>query len=348
MVAASLVMFSHAYALTGHTGEEPLVRLSGGRTDAATVGVVVFFGISGFLIAQSLRASPSLVRYAIARALRIVPGLFVAKLFCVAVIGWLATTLSASVYWTHPDTWRFLLFSPFFGVRDHLPGVFTALTYPLAVNGSLWTIPVEVWCYGAAALLAVVALTERPWLCTALFAFVLAGYAFFPEAIKPLMPSAGYGTVPGLLLSFFFGCWLQVCRRTIPVSLTLAAIVALLVVAGLSVPRLDQVLYYAGIPYVALVVAYHPRLLWRRYLAVGDYSYGTYVLAFPVQQLLIWRLGNTHPLAHFAFVLAATLPLAMLSWHFVEAPALALKTKIAAFRLLPHAAARSRQRTQGS
>src|SRR5436190_5801196 len=50
MVAASSVLFSHAYALSGHMLDEPLVVASGQRTDAATIGVVVFFAISGFLI----------------------------------------------------------------------------------------------------------------------------------------------------------------------------------------------------------------------------------------------------------------------------------------------------------
>ena len=68
MLAASSVLFSHSYALTGHMLQEPLVVASGQRTDAATIGVIVFFAISGFLIAQSLARTPSLYAYTIARA----------------------------------------------------------------------------------------------------------------------------------------------------------------------------------------------------------------------------------------------------------------------------------------
>src|SRR4051812_34094651 len=74
MVAASSVMFSHSYVLTGHMFEEPLAVASAHRTDTGTIGVVVFFAISGFLIAQSL-SRRSLGPYALARVLRIVPGL---------------------------------------------------------------------------------------------------------------------------------------------------------------------------------------------------------------------------------------------------------------------------------
>jgi peptidoglycan/LPS O-acetylase OafA/YrhL len=91
-------------------------------------------------------------------------------------------------------------------------------------------------------------------------------------------------------------------------------------------------LYYPGIAYIALVLAYHPRLRWRAYLRVGDYSYGTYVLAFPVQQFIIWRFGLTHPPVVFALTLAVTLGLAIVSWHAVEKPALDLKSRLTAWR----------------
>jgi len=154
------------------------------------------------------------------------------------------------------------------------------------------------------------------------------------------MPFDGYGTIPGLVASFFFAVWLHACRRMVPVSLPLAGIVAVLIVACPLVPRTGPWCFYLGIPYLALVAAYHPRVQWRRYLRFGDYSYGTYVLAFPVQQFLIWRFGPLQPLLSFALTLAVTLPLAMLSWHFVEAPALALKSTLIAYRPRFRAASR--------
>ena len=340
MIAASMVMFSHAYALTLRAGDEPIAALSRGAIDAGTIGVITFFGISGFLIAQSLERTPSLGRYAIARALRIVPGLYLAKLFCVVAVGWTVTILPSPSYWVDAGTWRFLLGMPFFGMPDRLPGVFVTLPYPLAVNGSLWTIPVEIWCYGIAAMIAVVGLTRGTIVYSVLFVAAIVAYVIFPQASRDLMPFDGYGTIPGLVASFFFAVWLHACRRMVPVSLPLAGIVAVLIVACPLVPRTGPWCFYLGIPYLALVAAYHPRLQWRRYLRFGDYSYGTYVLAFPVQQFLIWRFGPLQPLLSFALTLAVTLPLAMLSWHFVEAPALALKSTLIAYRPRFRAASR--------
>ena len=330
MVAASSVLFSHSYALTGHMLDEPLVVASGQRTDAATIGVVVFFAISGFLIAQSLARRRTLYAYAVARAQRILPGLMLAKLFCVLVIGWYATSLASAAYWAHADTWRFLFGCPYFDIRDRLPGVFENNPYPLAVNGSLWTIPVETWCYVGAAVVAAATLMWRP------LAFTLAGvasviaYTRFPQLIQSWMPAGGGGTVPALMFTFLFGAWLNVCRRHVPASLTLAIVVLVLIVVLPDV-RHSASLYYPGIAYVALVLAYHPRLRWRAYLRVGDYSYGTYVLAFPVQQFIIWRFGITQPPLVFALTLVVTVALAIVSWHAVEKPALGLKSRLSAW-----------------
>jgi peptidoglycan/LPS O-acetylase OafA/YrhL len=57
---------------------------------------------------------------------------------------------------------------------------------------------------------------------------------------------------------------------------------------------------------------------------MGDYSYGIYIYAFPIQQLGA-HMGFTTPLANIAFALPLTLVCAMLSWHLVERPALAFK-----------------------
>lgn len=331
MAAATSVVFSHSYALTGRMLAEPLAVATGARTDAATIGVTVFFAISGFLIAQSLARQRSLYAFAIARALRIVPGLLFAKLVCVFAIGWYATTLATAAYFQDPQTWRFTVVTPFFGVAAFLPGVFATNPYPLAVNGSLWTIPLEAWCYAGAAVLAAAAILSRPVLLTLVLLGALGTYVMFPHAIRTALPFGYTVTVPGLVFAFLLGAWLCACRERIPVSLGLATAVLALLAYSATTPFF-HLGYYAGISYVALVLAYHPRLRFSTYRRVGDYSYGTYVLAFPIQQFLVWQFGIHEPLVLFAATMAATLPLAALSWHAIEKPALARKVSFAAWR----------------
>jgi peptidoglycan/LPS O-acetylase OafA/YrhL len=344
MIAATSVVFSHSYALTGHMLEEPLAFASGQRTDAATIGVVMFFAISGFLIAQSLARRRSLYAYAVARALRIVPGLLFAKLLCVFVVGWYATSLATSAYFGQKMTWMFLAASPFLDVRDHLPGVFATNPYPNAVNGSLWTIPIETWCYVVAGLLAIAGVLARAWLLTAFAACAIVAFALFPATMQSLLPALGIGTIPGLVFTFFLASWLHACRQWIPLSASVA-IAGVLLLVLFADTRFFRPAYYVVIAYATLVVAYHPRLLLRAYLRVGDYSYGTYLLAFPVQQFIAWRFGIRDPLVLFGSAMLATLPLASLSWHIVEKPLLAMKEYVASWRPWPGYAFRNTTRS---
>ncbi len=80
--------------------------------------------------------------------------------------------------------------------------------------------------------------------------------------------------------------------------------------------------------YLVLVAAYHPRLQWRAFNRVGDYSYGVYVYSFPIQQSLIQCVPGIDPMPLFGLALPLTLVFAALSWHGLEAPALRLKSRV--------------------
>jgi peptidoglycan/LPS O-acetylase OafA/YrhL len=58
-----------------------------------------------------------------------------------------------------------------------------------------------------------------------------------------------------------------------------------------------------------------------------DYSYGTYLYGFPLQQSLI-AAGIADPWLLFATAAGLTLGCAALSWHAVERPCLALKLRL--------------------
>jgi len=79
--------------------------------------------------------------------------------------------------------------------------------------------------------------------------------------------------------------------------------------------------------YVVLVAAYHPRLRWPAFNRIGDYSYGMYVYSFPLQQTLMQRFPALEPAGLFALSLPLSLAVAACSWHALERPALALKSR---------------------
>jgi len=77
--------------------------------------------------------------------------------------------------------------------------------------------------------------------------------------------------------------------------------------------------------YAVFWLAYVPRGRLLIYNRLGDYSYGIYIYAFPLQGAVIWFFGPMTPGMNIAISLPITLLFAVLSWHLVEAPALRLQ-----------------------
>jgi peptidoglycan/LPS O-acetylase OafA/YrhL len=135
--------------------------------------------------------------------------------------------------------------------------------------------------------------------------------------------------VIGIRLFAFFHAGVAAYRYRDRITLSwpvLAGVSAVMLVV--SVATQSALLLPLWLAYVILFVAYYPRLVVERWCDGPDYSYGIYIYAYAVQQTLVWRFG---PMAVFpAFLLAwgLTMPFAILSWHFVEKPALALKDQL--------------------
>ena len=158
LAAAMAVLLSHCYPLTGR--EEPVARVVG--ETLGDLGVSVFFAISGFLVARSGAHSPGLRPFAAKRALRLLPALIVCVWLLALVLGPLLTTLSPGDYLTTPQTLIYpLRSSVLITFAGRLPGVFEHNPFIGAVDGSLWTLPLEACCYVMVAVLGVLALLHR-------------------------------------------------------------------------------------------------------------------------------------------------------------------------------------------
>jgi peptidoglycan/LPS O-acetylase OafA/YrhL len=326
LFAAGLVLWSHCYPLTGHP--EPLVRAVG--VTGGEIGVIMFFAMSGFLIARSWSEDPRPARYALKRALRLLPALVVAVAFTTFVVGPAFTTEPVGDYLTDPATWfYFVRASLLVTIAGHLPGVFTDNVYPNAVNGSLWTLPVEACCYVMVAVLGLLGIVRRSGL-------LLAGAVICLLAVTPLSPlpkalggGAAGGNTPIVLLlvgTFLLGALFYALRARLRLSWLVVAALALLWVLTWNGAwtALTTVLLFA---YGTLVVAFRSPSGLRQVVAPGDVSYGVYVYAFPVQQSL-WALHpGLAPGVMFAIAAPVTYTLALLSWRVIERPALRLKRR---------------------
>ena len=144
-LAASAVIYAHAFNLQNL--RDPLESVTGRST--GSLAVAIFFSLSGFLIAKSITTRESLMEFLIARALRILPALLVVNFLVVIVAGLVWTNLGTGDFFANPESWSYFFWnSSLLKCQFQLPGVFEQNPYGPAVNGSLWTLPVEARMYG--------------------------------------------------------------------------------------------------------------------------------------------------------------------------------------------------------
>jgi peptidoglycan/LPS O-acetylase OafA/YrhL len=327
-VAATTVILFHSYALTDNHKDDPLFRLTGGVADGGYLAVMVFFVVSGFLVTKSFVRQPSVGAFVAARVLRIYPGLALAALVTVLIAG-----ASSAVPWRRflgdPQTLEYLLVTVSgWDVRDRLPGAFASNPFPHVVNGSLWTLPIELKLYVGCLLAGVCTLLRRPWLFNAAFVAGVVLFARHPEWF-PIRPEIG--VVRDFGLAFALGALAWVNRDRIVLSPWLALGAVLLIAFnpwGLG----RNPFFVPLVAYLVLAFALHPRFRFAPFNRVGDYSYGLYVYAFPIQQILVHAFPGSRPVGLFIAAFAATAVLAVLSWHLVERPMLGLKSRFAGGR----------------
>lgn len=318
--AAALVVFGHSYGLSGQAEREPL-RLFSGSYDSADIAVHVFFVMSGFLIAASWLNSRSVLDFAAKRALRIFPALIVSALLVVLLVGPLATTLPLGDYFAAPGILAYLANAALI-TEFHLPGVFVSNPFAHTVNGSLWTLPYEVLMYATVLTLGLLKVLGRS---TALIGFVLLMGIHFQ--LMPLLeiPSDLLRKISRLGMFFYAGMALYLYRQRVHWNWMLAA---LLVGANLLSARSDywELVHVLTLPYLTLYLAQLPIPRLARFGRAGDFSYGLYIYSFPIQQLIMHWTDGQLPLVPFMLLgFTASLAAAVLSWHLVESPALALK-----------------------
>lgn len=330
LVAATLVVYSHSFPLLGYYGQEPFARAAGHFTGGA-LGVAIFFVMSGYLVTASQQNSASVFQFLWKRALRIFPALAVVVLLSILVLGPLLTTVPLAEYFRHPFT-REYLWNIALWIHFPLPGVFADLPHKGSINGSLWTLPIEASMYVAVALLGLAGLLQRKWIPFVLLALV-AAHVFL--ALNPSLQKTALWRIGPLKdcikfgIYFFAGSAFYLFDRFVPWRAWIAALLLAAWIASFHTPAGIYFMFLA-VPYCTLYIArgnVQPLANFGRY---GDFSYGLYIYAFPVQQTLVYLIGkdNLSPMQLFLAAQAIALACAFLSWHLIEKPALQLKSRL--------------------
>lgn len=316
--AAAFVMFGHQYDLMG--GNAPTVM---GMT-IHSLSVRVIFLIVGYLITESWYHSGSAAVYLGKRVKRIFPPLILNIVLTIVILGLICSSYNFGEYLRLSEQFFFhnICLSPKFD----LPGVFENNIFPRAVNGALWTLPVEFMSYlliipvmklcdllGKYGNILLGILVAAMWTVCILFnvgvltgsfvvwgtdwisALQLAVYfwagAFFSRAKLKKYCNLQVGLLLGILCSIMFGIW-------------------------------QLVVYLPILTYITFSFAFTEKPAFAGFKA--RFSYELYLYAFPVQQcfiqLLIIRTGKMQSLfLMFAISFAVTVLLSIAASKLVEA-----------------------------
>ena len=338
LALATGVILCHSWPLTGRrVSFEPAHQL------LRDVWVDGFFAISGFLITASWLSNPRLRNYFVARGLRILPGLWVCLTITAFVIAPIGVAIqggpAAKLLLSRAPIEYVLKNSAVAMLKPDIGGTPQGVPWSHAWDGSLWTLLPEVFCYITVAVLGVTGLLSRRWLIPAALAMALAlstllpPWSVFADAIEaqqqidPAKAALVLGAVATrFAVMFLAGALLCQFRDVIPARWSLVAVSVVIVLASSLLPNYRLIggipLTYAIIVSGALIHDKHLRLR-------TDLSYGVYIYAFPIQQLLvIWGLGSMNPVVFAVIAAFATVPLAALSWFLVEKPSLSLKSRL--------------------
>lgn len=290
----------------------------------------MFFGLSGFLIMGSAIRTHNVKVFIIFRVLRIFPALVVEVLLSAVILGAVVTNLPLREYFTHPQFWSY--FGILIGaIRYWLPGVFSSNPIDIT-NAALWTVGPEILCYCLVAgmMLTGAFVRKGPMVfCAIIFLTACIATDHFDKSWD-----VTHLPTKSLIFSFISGNIIFLYRNSIPYSMALflASLVLSLisVIIAQNFIHLRSCLYIASflIPYCSAYVGL-TNFGKIPFFSRGDYSYGIYIYGFPIQQAIAFFLPEHRVWwINFGLALPFATAFAVMSWHFIEKPTLALRKVI--------------------
>ena len=321
--AASAVLFSHHYALSGFS--EPLVP--GYGEDFGKLGVEVFFCLSGFLICSSLQKTKDWSMFISARVLRIFPNLtFALAMTSIVTFVWYGNYANL---WLHAKYVIKNILMFVYGVSYTIPGIFTDARNPV-LNGPLWSLPSELWLYALLFCLFIIGGRR-------IGALIVAG-AFVFSVIWGLTPVIGDFTIRPLPLdgfqfsrlgSFFFcGAVLAFFWSYLESQALKLGVAALLLIVPVCHLLPANTIFHSLILAGAVIgLGTSKAMAW--FSKAGDASYGMYIFAWPCSQFSLLLIAPFWLSMVVAFL--TTTAIGYTTWHTFEKQAIEHRRLFAAF-----------------
>ena len=332
LLCAMFVILSHSYALLGLNDNELLLKLTHNLI-WSDIGLCGFFTISGYLIYKSLVDSRNIWSYLGKRALRIFPGLLVCLVLVVIACSFVYN--GDGIYWTQKDPYTFILNNILlYPMQYNIAGVFESNVIH-GVDGSLWTLAYEFTMYMLLILLLLIPgkNTKLILIITVIIGLLLKNTIFATSYKSLYICYLHVGLFSRFAQYFAVGVLLQILslnswpKRIRLIVLCICSVVLVMFCFGSSISIMFKPLAMLCLSVIMILIGEMSLERMSNILhKIGDLSYGTYIYAFPISQILIVSCNsNISPTMLTILTILLVLPIAYLSWRFIEKPALALK-----------------------
>jgi len=129
-------------------------------------------------------------------------------------------------------------------------------------------------------------------------------------------------------LYFLSGTVFYLYRKRISFN-WIGLIVCVIIAVLIKTNYISGLLFVFIMPYLIFMLAFCKKFKMNRIGQYGDFSFGIFLYAFPIQQLIVYFFHkDIGVLSMIVLSFVFTAPFAILSWKFIEKPALGLRKKI--------------------
>lgn len=319
-VLAFIVVIVHIYDLTLYENLKLIKFFLNSKT-----AVQGFFIISGFLIFMSYERSKNLKEYIIKRFRRIYPAYFFVISFC-SVFGYFLSELQFREYFSL-DLFKYIFYNLIFlnFLQPFIPGVFENNPVMPAINGSLWTIKIEVMFYLLVPLIVwllrknkkhklkiILLIYTLSYLYNISFLYIseLTGRGVF-KIIAKQVPGQLSFFISGALLYYYFDVFKKNKSLLVVLSIVTFSLSSINYLGFLKPISLAIIIFYISFSFP----------MFNGFGKYGDFSYGIYIFHFPIIQLLIsYGFFKSNVYRDISIAIIIILLVSILSWNLLEKP----------------------------
>jgi peptidoglycan/LPS O-acetylase OafA/YrhL len=312
VVAAFMVIYGHAYALLPVEGQRDIVGRLLVFDYSGSLAVKIFFFLSGLVVTNSLIEKKDIRQFVISRVFRLWPALVVVLAAWAFILGPIFSINSFQEYFSDSAVYEYFFRGLVMDIRYDLPGVFQRNAFKSA-NGSLWSIPFEVYAYIVLVAIFLLHIINSKRLSVIIFLVILIDPVIGNKLLFTWLPQNFEITL--LAPCFALGSLFALFKDKIEIHIAGFASVWILYLL-FKISAYNFYFFYVAIFYSIIFVS--SRVWTLKFKPTSDISYGVYLWGWPVQQVMAQYFPDHGIRFNQISSIIISASLGYISWRLIE------------------------------